>query len=406
VITVLNEERCVRVQENKLWHQRRPYLYSQYVTIPGQLYGLGVIEPIVWLCQDLNDMRNTVNAAAAIVANPMLKVGDDANVEDEQITASPGKILRCSDVSQVQILAEPDLTGVARLSEQAIKQDINETLGTTRIGYGGDVNSSETATATFTRARESNSRIKEVVKNVARDVIAPFLEMAHCNNHQFMNEERLVVISGDARNYMHFKVTPDKLAGPARFDILLAPQIELIGVRGQQMMMFLERVGANPMLASQINPSGLLKTIWSDMFGDRDVYKVFPQTPDEEDISQWEENWVMESGVEVKVRKHHNHQEHLRIVNMFMMQPKFVGLSPDVQGLFMSHANNHDIYMKRQAEKPPQPVVGPDGEPMMPGGMPGGGAQMEAPGLQVRDNEAESMAQMLGNEARARVQGG
>jgi hypothetical protein len=403
VISLLNQERCVRVQENRLWHQRRPYLREPYTPIQGQLYGLGLIEPIVWLCQDLNDMRNTVNAAAALVANPMLKVGDDANVEDEQITASPGKILRCSDVTQVQVLAEPDMTGVARMSEVAAKQDINETLGTTRLGYGGETGSQETATATFTRARESNSRIKEVIKNIAYDVLAPFLEMAHYNNHQFMNENRVVVMTGDAKNYLHFKVTPDKLAGPARFDILLAPQIELLGVRGQQMMMFLERVSNNPILASAVTPAGMLRTIWEDMFGDRDIYKVFPPTPDEEDISQFEENMVMQRGVEVNVRKWHNHKEHLRLLNMYMMTPEFGDLLPDVQGLLMSHANNHDIMLKREAQKQPPPM------PMMPaggGGGSGGIPQMVPPGVEARNDDASAIAQMLADESRGRVQGG
>jgi hypothetical protein len=89
---------------------------------------------------------------------------------------------------------------------------------------------------------------------------------------------------------------------------------------------------------------------------------------------------------------------------MYMMTPNFLALPPNIQGLFMGHANNHDVYMKREAQQRQPPVqIGPDGEPMAMGP---GGQPMAAPGIQARDNEAEVMAQMLANESRSRVQGG
>lgn len=397
VTTLLNEELTVRIQENHLWHKRRPYVYNQYTPEKGRLYGMGTIEPIIWLVQDLNDMRNTVNHAAAIIANPMLLVEDSANVEGEQMIAAPGRYLRTSNNKGVTPLFIPDMTTVARMSEGMTKQDIVETTGTTRLYYGSGEGG--TATEALTRTREANERIKSVIKSTAKQVTQRFLEIAHSNNHQFLDEDRLVVLTGDTAGYQHFKVTPDKLQGPARFEIMVAPQIELLGVRGQQMLQFMERAQANPNLQIGANWGRLAKTVWTDLFGNREADYIFPPDEAQEPISQEDENRLILKGIEVDVKPWHNHQEHSRILETLFLAPAFDDLPDDVQNALRAHSLNHDMWITRLQDQASNPSAQPPQGPSAPQGSPSG------PSGPVAQNAA-GVGQQLAAEARSGVQGG
>jgi hypothetical protein len=396
VCTFLNEEVCVRIQQNRLWHQRRPYLYAQYVPEKGKLYGMGVIEPIIWLVQDLNDMRNTINTSAAIIANPMLKVEDSANVEDEQIIATPGRVLRTSNNKGVEPLYVPDMTAVARMAEAMTKQDIVETTGTTRLYYG--TAEGGTATEALTRTREANERVENVVKAASESVTERFLENAHYNNHQFMKEERIVVLTGDTKGYRHFKVTPDKIQGPAKFQIMVAPQIELMGIRGQQMMQFMERVSANPTVQTDMNFGRLARIVWADLFGNREVDYIFPPDDTQELVSQEDENRLMLKGMEVEVKPWHNHIEHARIIQALQLTNEFEELPDRVQDIINTHGMNHEMWIKRLADRETNPQFGPAAAPTQAG-------SMSAPTAPPPQN-AVGMGRVLANQARAGIQGG
>lgn len=396
VVTFLNEEKCVRIQENKLWHQRRPYVYNQYTPEKGKLYGMGVIEPIIWLVQDLNDMRNTVNHSAAIIANPMLKVEDSANVEEEMLVATPGKILRTSNNRGVEPLHIPDMTAVARMSEAQTKQDIVETTGTTRLYYG--TAEGGTATEALTRTREANERVKSVVKSTSKLVTKRFLEMAHSNNHQWLEEDRLVVLTGEMAGAEHYSVTPDKLAGPAKFEIKVAPQIELLGIRGQQMMQFMERVQANPNLSMSANWTRLMRVIWSDLFGNREIDYVFPPDETYEPVSQEDENRFLFKGVDVDVKPWHNHMEHLRLLEQVMLMPEFLDLSDEAQSSINAHATNHERWLERLEDQASNPQLAAPEAPA-PSGTPAN------PNFPLAQNAA-GVGQQLAAEARAGTQGG
>lgn len=395
VVTFVNEQVCVRIQENKLWHHSRPYLVSQYIPIKDELYGMGVIEPIVRLCLDVNDMRNTLNHGAAIAANPMLKVEDSADVEDEQVIPVPGRILRCSRAAGIEPLYIPNMSQIAQVAESLSKQDIVEAAGTTRLYYGAEQAAGTTATETYTRTREANVRVKRYIKALGKKM-ERFLQVCHLNNHQFLEEERIVVLTGDIKGYQHLKVTPDKLEGPAKFDVMLAPQIELLGIRGQQMLAYMERTMANPMLAGAIDGKQLMRIIWEDLFGTREVNYIFPEG-DQRLLSQDDENLVMIKGIEVPVRAYHNHEEHRRNLLKVMSMPEFEEFSDEARSAFVAHFQNHELWAKRLNEQATNPM----NQMMPPGAEQSGAPGVPAPGEQG----ARAFARQLSEQARQGVQG-
>lgn len=360
-LVILNRERVVRVVKNNLWSPfpRRPYVQGKWTPVEGELYGLGVIEPITNLCLDLNDCQNTMNHAAALAGNPMVKVGDGMNVPDEQIVAAPGRVFRGEDITQMQPLHVPDTSQVSRINKQELRDDISETTGMPRLFMGQMESGEESATGFSGRMREGNLRIKDVAKYLAANTLKPFMMLAAYNNQQFLDEDRVVTVTGDARTYRQFKVTPADLAGVARIDILLAAQIELLGLRGQAMTGFLNAISVNPALMAGIDAQELLKTVWTSEFGYGEVDRIFPPKPGENLKSQMEENVLMARGVDVDVDEHDNHVEHLKALMLFKETEFFRKLDDDRQAIVNAHEANHEMRQRLQEEQFSQmPVPG------------------------------------------------
>lgn len=395
-ITVLNRTLVVRVAKNNLWHGRRPYVQGKWIPVEGELYGIGVIEPIVHLCLDINDMQNTLNAAAALIANPMFKVGDDFNIMDEQIIAAPGRVFRGGDIAQFQPVHVPDMTQVARLDKSILRDEISETNGTPRLFMGQMESGQESATGFSGRLKEGNLRIKEVATAFKEEVLDPFMEMVAFNNQQFLAEERTVILTGDAGAYQEFKVTPDELAGVARIEIAMAPQIELLGLRGQMMTNFLTVVSANPMLASIPNLPELLKIIWTNEFGYREQDRVFPPRGDEYQHAQREENVMLARGLPVDVKEWDNHPAHIQEIMAYEQTRYYQTLSADRKALLLAHRLTHEMHLRRSQEQvpmgpPPGMPPGMPGQPGLPGAGPMPGMPPEAPTPGIAQGRALAM---------------
>jgi len=383
----------VRIAVNNQWHGHRPYLHGRWELVEGEGYSIGLIEPIVRLCIDLNDNQNVVNAAAALIPNPMYKVGDDMDVYDEQIIASPGRVFRGRDVGQFQPLVQPDMTQVARLSKEDIRRDIDETTGLPRSFYGGG-EKADTATEFMGKTREANLILRDRVKNLSRNVLRLFLEMCLYNNQQFLDEERPVLITGHAQDYSTYLVTPDKLRGMARVSIKLTPQIELMGMRGQMMNNFMQTLAALGPLSGQEPFRTLLKMVWRNEFGYEEIDEVFPPTLADMKVTQTQENLLMEKGIEVRVEKWHPHLEHMRDVSGYMATPYFAKLPEEKQSIFRAHFQNHNMYAKLQQESQAQELGMAPGGGM---GTPGAPPTPQLPG-NLSGNE-------LGREAQGQIQG-
>lgn len=365
VVTVVNMQKVVRIQKNMLWHHRRPYVYSQWTPVDGEFYGMGLIEIIVRLCLDLNDQSAANNLATALVINPAVVVNDDANIPEEQLTMVPGKVLRtrATNVGEsIRPFFLVDQTASGRMKTEEIRRDITETTGLPRSGMGGVDTQNETATAFYGRSRESNIRLEEPVRIFSKKALTPFLEMCHYNNHQFMKEERVVEVTGNAGDYSYFSITPEMLSGAAKFQVLLAPQIEMLGIRGQQMLTTVTSMTEFMPMLGNVKMDKLFRLIWADLFGHREIDDIIPPRDDETGISQDEENILMMRGLTIDVKEWHNHVAHLKNMMMFMMTPNYMNAKPEIQAIFNAHVENHNLMIKRQAEQTPPAQI-----PQMPG---------------------------------------
>jgi len=406
-VTILNDEKLVHLSKNNMWHGARPYLATAWEPVESQGYGIGMIEPIVPLTLDLNDNQNMVNAAGALIANPMVKAGDRFNLPDQQFVVTPGRVLRGEDISQLQPFHIPDSTAVLRANRAEIRQDIEEVLGQPRLVMGGETEGGGTATEFAGRRREANMRLRPVIENFFNDILSPFLDMCLFNNQQFLDEKRVVRYERRAGQFFAYEVTPEELASVARVEPLVPPQIELLGVRGQMMQGFVAAIAQLGPLAMQPPYSTLLKKSWKAQFGQDDLGDIWPEEGSKLKDTQREELIVMLQGEFIEVREDDNHPAHMEELREFMESPNFDRISGKLKAIVNAHYANHEMLFRQMEEQAP---AGPDPDAMLGAAMAGEGVEAPVPqppsyGQENAPMEGPLQGRVLANDQRMTQQG-
>lgn len=374
----------LRVSENPYWHGLRPAVCAHYTRRSHCFQSVGIIEPIVKLCAELDDSRNMALAARSLEAKPILIAGDDADIYSNNLILDPGTVLRARNPDAIKPLFIPKGSDSAFRSEEIIKNDIRETTGIISSMQGGG-GSDDTATEVVNRMKEANKRIAEVSQNIAEDFLIPMLEMFHSLDQQMITEERLVELVGeDGINMEYRKMGPAEIAGRVNFEITALPQIEAAGLEARMYLSFLTAAQPFLMLDPQvIRPKELLKMTWVRMFGTVGVDRVFPNADAPLELrTADDEHQIIGMGHMLQPQIGENYYAHLQSHKQFTTLPAFRSWGPDAQRRMLAHMESTKLKLNQSIEAalPNLPPQVAELQQMAQGGQPGGPQQPGAPG--------------------------
>uniref|UniRef100_A0A6H1ZTG3 Putative head tail connector protein n=1 Tax=viral metagenome TaxID=1070528 RepID=A0A6H1ZTG3_9ZZZZ len=331
---------CLRISENNYWHGQRPVVVAHYTRRSHCFQSVGVIEPIVSLCAELDDSRSMSLAARGLAAKPAFIADDSADIYTPNLILDFGSVIRARSTDSIKALHIPDVSDVAIKAEQNAKQDIREVTGIISNFQGTSDAASETATSVMSRTREANKRIVEVCYNLSTDFLVPMLEQFHAMNQQMMTKERMVELLGeDGLTVELRKVSPHEIAGRVGFEITAVPEVEFTGVKAQMYRQFLN--DALPWMQfdpSIVRPAELLKMAYTETFGMANFNRIFPSADAPLKLrSAMDETYMFGMGHEPKVQENENYHEHLKYHVAFSESETFRKWPEDAKRKLWAH---------------------------------------------------------------------
>uniref|UniRef100_A0A6H1ZGK0 Putative portal protein n=1 Tax=viral metagenome TaxID=1070528 RepID=A0A6H1ZGK0_9ZZZZ len=395
---------ALRVAENEYWHGLRPAVVAHYTRRSHCFQSMGMIEPIVRLCAELDDARSMGLAALSLTAKPIVVVTDDADIFSNNLILDPGTVLHARTKDAISTLFLPDRTDSAYRSQEVMKQDIRETTGIISHFQGASDGSSETATSVSNRVQEANKRLAEVARNVAEHFVVPMLEMFHAMNQQMITDERMVELIGEDGLLTDIQaLSPAQVAGKVRFEIVALPKIEMAGIEAREILAFLNIVV--PLL--QFNPEiaridKLLQMAWVKMFGIASLDEIFPSAQEPLKYrSAEDEHYMFAMGHAPKVQPGENLMMHLQKHRAFMTTSVYRDWDEDAKRRLYAHAEETALkfqeLQEQQGPRTPEEamqrqmaLMQQGGQEGQPGGQPGGpgGGGPAAPGGQKQTQPA------------------
>lgn len=210
---IINRSYIAKDGDNPFWHKKKPYVKDVYSKVPGEFYGIGVIEMIEDLHDELNVERNQrIDYRSMSLRRQFTQIRgaqiSPANWEYKQF----GRIL-VEDHNDIKQLEVPQIGNDSFNQESVIKQDMKDTTGAQDVvsGMGGG----KTATETMAIDNNSSMRFKLIISSVEKRLLVGISRLMIANNQQFIDSERVLDISNDEG--MEFaEITPEDIQGEFR----------------------------------------------------------------------------------------------------------------------------------------------------------------------------------------------
>ena len=101
----------IRDVENPYFNEQLPIVYGVDYPYPGELYGMGEIEPLDRIQRAINAVLNQRLDNVQLVLRNMWKVKKNSGVDMHTLVSAPGNIVTTDDMDAVDAFVVPDVTG-------------------------------------------------------------------------------------------------------------------------------------------------------------------------------------------------------------------------------------------------------------------------------------------------------
>lgn len=394
ILTVVNEKVVVRVQENPDGRDMRPYAVARCVKEPWQFFGVGPFDHAVRLNMELDDHRNLALEAHRLSVNPLVFVDNTSEIPPSLYNIEPGSVFRVSDPRAIQFSKIPMSVGDAQAMTDALRRDIEESVGAPRIweGTGGG---GGTATEVERKIQEGNRRLRGVINSVS-DAFRDMLRIMHSKNQTYVvQDQRFRVLGRKAKGLpIYDEVSPEDFQMDVDFEFQGVRGLKNMGLRTSQLVQFANLVApALPLLEGQINITALYKDIYEALVDQRPSDEIIRELPAMEDLlTPEEEHMLFLQGQKVSVYPMDDDEAHMKSHKVFMAKDNLWNkMGEDQKSQFMIHVEQHLSQKKRKAmQKAAQGQMSPAfAGPRPPENGDGGNPEQELGGAPVKQQQQQ-----------------
>ena len=240
---------------NQFDHKRNPILYTSYIKLPNELYGIGAIETITDLTESMNKFVNMVTDNWNMAINRRYAYDTNADIDHEQLNQANvpgGKVGVNGNPSEV-LVPLPFFT--PNQGDYAI---LDLYKGMIEMGSGisdfygkavGSPSGNRTASGINSVINESNYRFKLFIRNLELDILQPMLQMCASMIQQYMTDQEEVLITKSQNGPQIPKwqvIDPEAIIGNYEFDLTAANYATNKTVRQRNLMAFAQIAQQTP----------------------------------------------------------------------------------------------------------------------------------------------------------------
>jgi hypothetical protein len=231
---------------NQFDHKRNPILYTSYIKLPNELYGIGAIEVITDLTEAMNKFVCMTTDNWNMAINRRYAYDTNADIDHEQLNQANvpgGKVGVNGNPSEVLVplpFFTPNQGDYAILD--LYKGMIEMGSGISDF-YGKSVGSptgNRTATGINSVINESNYRFKLFIRNLELDILQPMLAMCSSMIQQYMSDKEEVLITKTQTPLIPKwqMIDPEEIIGNYEFNLTAANYATNKTVRQRNLMTF------------------------------------------------------------------------------------------------------------------------------------------------------------------------
>lgn len=220
VITVLDRKAVVASGPNPNWHRKLPFQIYRPTELTHEIHGIGEVEPIEQLQEELNVLRTERRYNAALVLQKVFAY-HEGMVEKEDIGFGPGFLIGVNGdprelLREIQV---GDIPNSSYAEEDRITADFDRTSGISDTVSGAGLSSGDTATGVQLVQSAASRRIENKTRRLELEIINPGAQQFLLLNQQRILENREVRIPAQPspdqpdRRWAWLQISPVDLMG-------------------------------------------------------------------------------------------------------------------------------------------------------------------------------------------------
>jgi hypothetical protein len=193
-IVVANRQVVVRAVANPYYHQKRPLIKVNFCKVMGEWYGMGLIEPVISLINQLVTVRRQRLDNITLILNRMWKVKATADIDPTKLVASPNGIVLVDEMTDIEPLEVNDVTQTSFQDGNQILSDIF--AATVPQSLTGSIDDMKTGSIGVGAVRANISQALEkfatAAKAIENDGIKPVLNIMYQLDLQYLNTDEVI----------------------------------------------------------------------------------------------------------------------------------------------------------------------------------------------------------------------
>lgn len=207
----------IREVENPYFHGEIPITVGVDYPYPGELYGMGEIEPIDRIQRAINAVLNQRLDNVQLNLNQMWKVKKNSGVDMHTLVSAPGNVITTDDMGAIEPIVIPDVTGNTFVQTMNyLTSSLQNGSGVTdyTIGIGNDSNvANKTATGTRLIQQEANAQFKLKIQLYNHMVVQDIANQWKDLRIQYTTEkQKLRIIGEEMINYLRDNTNLSKIS--------------------------------------------------------------------------------------------------------------------------------------------------------------------------------------------------
>lgn len=238
---------------NPFAHKRAPILYTSFIKLPNEKFGLGVIEIISDLNDAMNRMVNMITDNWNLGINRRYAYNIEADIDHAALNlfnTPGGKVGVVGDPNTVIAplpFFTPQRGDYALLDVYKNMIELSSGVSDFYSKGVGTGSGNKTATGISQVMNESNFRFKMFIRNMELDILQPMLEMCASMIQQYMTQAEEVRVTDAPVGIEKWPlVKPEMLIGNFDFDLVCANYATNKVVRQRNMLAYANWAGQTP----------------------------------------------------------------------------------------------------------------------------------------------------------------
>ena len=284
VCVVANGGTVIRFEPNPYDHGWKPFIFTNFIPVPNEIYGIGAIEKSLGLQHAINTLTNQkLDVINLSINSPFTYLINDDVFDPDTVVTQPGALIPVKSHDTLQPIQYLNNFTVAFTEIADLKAEAQEATGVLKFFAVGDNMPPRTATEVNALLNTGTQKFSSFLSHLEHTSLEPFLRIVFENARQFVREpESLRVCNRDGTLAFRMMLPELLKTAECHFRIdgsrgMLLKEQEL-----KSISTFLQLAESSPSLRGQVDFTALYRKIYRRLgFTDEAEIFISPQ-PDGE----------------------------------------------------------------------------------------------------------------------------